>query len=188
MTASTMLQLKILRTKKRLSNGIWYLPIMILSTMGLMVILSFMLRSISTAGKYGLVRAEIPLVAVPVRDPTFPALQEEPVEQITGTTPVIILTRSEFIIGDIDAVTTQLTNVRNKFIIPHVKGAPHVQQLHSNIKKWLFARMSKDKIKNPGFAILMPTDEIPTPVVIQVIHALKQSQTFERIILSGGLK
>ena len=35
-----------IKDEKRLSNGIWYLPIIILGTMGLMVILSFMLRSI----------------------------------------------------------------------------------------------------------------------------------------------
>lgn len=188
MTASTMLQLKILRTKKRLSNVIWYLPIMILSTMGLMVILSFMLRSISTAGKYGIVLAEIPLIAVPVEEPGLPKSRTKPVDMISAHTPVIILTRSEFIIGDVDSFTEKLSHIRNKFIIPHKSGAPDIISLEEDMEKWLFARKSKDKIPNLGFAVLLPTDEMPSPIVIQVIHALKKSKIFERIVLAGGLK
>ena len=56
--------------------------------MGLMVILSFMLRSISTAGMYGLVRAEIPLISVPVEDPTHTNYSLPEQGQISETTPL----------------------------------------------------------------------------------------------------
>ena len=188
MIASTMLQLKILRTKKRLSNTIWYLPIIVLSTMGLFLLLSFALRSISIAGKYGLIPAEIPVVSVPIKDPTLSNYQNQTEGMIQATTPVVILTNTEFIFGDVKSFSENISNVRNKFIVKHIQGSPDINTLVKDIEKWVFARSSKKKITNEGIVIFMPADDIPSPLVVQTIDGLRKTGTFTRVVLAGGLK
>lgn len=188
MIASTMLQLKILRTKKRLSNTIWYLPIMILGTMGLFVLLSFALRSISVAGKYGLVPAEIPIVSVPLNDPTLSHFQPSTRGELNAQTPVVVLTTEEFIFGDVEGFSKNITGIRNKFSVKHVEGSPDVNALVTDMEKWIYARSSKRKILNQGIVIFLPADDIPSPLVIQTLSGLQKTGSFNRVVLAGGLK
>ncbi|WP_132314500.1 hypothetical protein [Pseudobacteriovorax antillogorgiicola] len=183
-----MLQLKILRTKKRLSNIIWYLPIIVLSTMGLFLLLSFALRSISMAGKYGLIPVEIPVLSVPIVDPTLSNFQAATSGEIASTTPMVVLTKEEFIFGDVNAFSEEISSVRNKFIVKHVEGSPDINTLVKDIEKWVYARSSKKKITNQGIVILLPTDSIPSPLVVQTIDGLRKTGTFTRVVLAGGLK
>ena len=124
MIASTMLQLKILRTKKRLSSTVWYLPLIVLGTMGLFLLLSFALRSISVAGKYGLVPAEIPILPVPIIDPTMSNFQAQTKGSIDRDTPVVILTEKEFIFGDLKAFSENISKaLSNNASLDNSSGA-----------------------------------------------------------------
>ena len=187
MTASTTLQSKILRTKKRLSNGLWNLPQIILASMGLMVILSFLLRSISVAGTYGLVPAQIPVLSEPIEDTTYYNFIETTQRSLALDTPVIFLTEDSFLFGELAAFTTNLSSVRNKFIVRHVEGAPNLRQLLTDLERWMYTRLSERKIRNSGVVIFAPTEEIPSPIVIQVVAALRNSTLFEDVILAGGM-
>ncbi len=187
MTASTTLQLKILRTKKRLSNGLWNLPQIILASMGLMVILSFLLRSISVAGTYGLVPVQIPVLTESIEDQTFHNFRENTDRQLSSETPVIFLTEESFYFGDLDSFTRELNSVRNKFLVRHVDGAPNLKKLLIDLERWMYLRLSEKKVKNSGVVIFAPTANIPSPIVIQVIAALRNSTLFEDVILAGGM-
>lgn len=188
MIASTMLQLKILRTKKRLYNLVWYLPIIVLCTMGLCLILSFSLRAISTAGMYGLVPAEIPILFVPIKDPTLKNYEPDTSGTILGTTPLVILTKTAFIFGELSSFTTSITNIRNKFVVPHINGSPNLRKLVNDMEKWIFKRSSKNKITHQGIVVFLPADEIPAPIVIQTVDGLRKRDLFNRVVLSGGVK
>ena len=73
-------------------------------------------------------------------------------------------------------------------MVPHVEGSPDLPNLMRDVDRLLFARSSERKIPNHGIAIFMPTDTIPTPIVIQVLSDLQKTRTFDRIVLSGGIK
>jgi len=187
MIASTTLPLKILRTKKRLSNVIWYLPIMVLACMGLMVQLSFMLRAISAAGIYGIVPVEMPVLSLPIDDPTYATFREQPNGSINATTPMVVLTPEGFFFGEVAAFTQNFADVRNKFLVRHNDGAPDISKLLHDMEKWLFMRENNQKTSPSGILILLPLSEIPSPIVIQTLAGIRRSPLFPRIILAGGL-
>lgn len=187
MIASTTLPLKILRTKKRLSNVIWYLPIIILACMGLMVLLSFMLRAISAAGIYGLVSAEIPVLSVPLEDPTYFTFREKPGARINEHTAMVILTPTHFYFGDVAAFTKDFPIVDNKFLVAHDDGAPQIEKLLTDMEKWFFMRENNQKVTSDGILIFLPTGDIPSPIVIQTLAGLQKSPLFQRVVLAGGL-
>ena len=47
---------------------------------------------------------------------------------------------------------------------------------------------SKNKVLNQGIVVLLPTDQIPSPLVIQAIDGLQKMKEFNRVVLAGGLK
>jgi hypothetical protein len=187
MTASTMLQLKISRTKKRLSNNVWYIPIKVLAAVGLMFYLSSVLRAISIAGRYGLIEAEIPVVQVPLQDTGFKHFSEQASETLTADTPMVVLTPEAFFFGAVEAFAQDLTNVRNKFYIPHQDGAPQLNRLAKEIDRWMQERLEENGKNRVHTVIFLPTEDIPMPIVIQCIAGLRQSRLFDKIIVGGGL-
>lgn len=189
MTVSTTLQWKILKTKKRLSKGEWYLPSIVLISTGLFVILSFMLRSVSLSAKYGIVRSEIPVLPVtlehPSSDTTFLPKSQAKISQ---DTTVIILDVERFIFGDLKAFSSELSSSNNKFAVSHDHGSPDMPALVKNITKWLQTNQSNTPLKNKNqVAILIPTAEVPGYVVIQVLSSLQRSKIFKKVILGGGV-
>lgn len=187
MIASTMLPLKILRTKKRLSNVVWYLPIIVLACMSLMILLSFMLRAISIAGIYGLVPLEMPVLSQPLDDPTYSRFREEARQQLEVQTPLIVLTPESFYFGELQAFTKDIANTRDKFIVHHNDGSPDLNKLLDDMEKWFLKQKSNNQNMSHGITILLPTGEIPAPILIQVIAGIQKSPLFDRIILAGGL-
>lgn len=160
---------------------------MILACMGLMVLLSFMLRAISTAGIYGLVAAEIPVVSEPIIDPSYARFREEAQNSINDHTPLVILTANGFYFGEVSAFTTSFAEVRNKYLVRHDDGAPDITKLLQDMEKWLFMRENNQKKFSNGILIFLPSGGIPSPIVIQVLAGLQKSPLFSRIILAGGL-
>lgn len=196
MTASTTLQLKISRTRKRLSNNTWYLPLIVLAAAGLMIYLSYMLRAISIAGRYGLIESEIPVLPVPLLDETLTRSVEKPRDFLGTSTPVVLLSKEAFFFGMGDAFAADLSNVRNKFFIPHESGAPNVPKLINDLDRWLGEELEAQAAKQgpkgarparPKVLLFVPLEEIPMAIVIQCLASLRNSGKFETVILGGGL-
>lgn len=187
MIASTTLQLKILKTKKRLYNDSWLIPIILIILTGLMVYLSFYLRAVSMQGKYGVINAELPLVSIPFEDPSFSNFSPKKIATLGKNTSVLILTPSRFIYGSAESFSTKLASSNNKFLIDHVDGAPDTNGLIRDMRKWLAFRENTKKIPNDDILILAPTAEIPGHIVIQVVSIMKSSGLFKHVVLGGGL-
>ncbi len=182
MTISTMPQLKILRTKKRLSNDRWLSGIIVLAVLGLFACLTFALRATTLSARYGAIEAEIPVVWKPFPGKAQPA--PEPSAYIGKATPVVLLTPKEFIFGDVEAFTKNLTDIRNKFSVKHVDGAPNMDALLKTMQQWT----TSQKRGKDGVVILMPAENIPAPIVIQAVEGLKRTNLFHRVVLASGLK
>lgn len=180
MTALTILQSKILRTKKRLSSNVWYLPIIVLALMLLMTFLSTALRGISAPGSFGIVEAEFPVVSDDASvDPS--ATWAQPRASIDNSAALVILTRDRFYFGQLSSFGKDLSAVHNKFQIPHIDGAPDLPRLVLDLSKW------QTDAKTSRSLIFVPTEDIPMPIVIQCFAALKKSGLFDQVILGGGL-
>jgi hypothetical protein len=182
-----MLQLKISRTKKRLSNNVWYIPISVLAALGLMFYLSSVLRAISMAGSYGLVEAEIPIVQVPIQDTGLKNFTENGHETLSADTPLILLTRDAFYFGAVAAFAQDLTDVRNKFYIPHAEGAPQLHRLTQDMERWMQEKSEETGKQRSRTVLFLPTEEIPMPIVIQCISGLRSSRLFDKVVVGGGL-
>ncbi|WP_218110395.1 hypothetical protein [Oligoflexus tunisiensis] len=158
-----------------------------LAAVGLMFYLSSLLRAISMAGRYGLIEAEIPVLQVPIQDTGFKHFTEKGSETLTADTPLVLLTRDAFYFGPVSAFAQDLTNVRNKFYIPHAEGAPQLNRLAKDMERWM-----QDKEEETGKArsrtvLFLPTEEIPMPIVIQCIAGLRRSRLFDKVVVGGGL-
>jgi len=153
----------------------------------LLIYLSSTLRAISMAGRYGLVEAEIPVLAVPMDDGTFTRFKEQSTESLGDRTPLLLLTREAFIFGTLKAFATDLSSVRDKFYVPHEEGAPHLPKLSLDLSKWMLEKSEESEGSLPRVLIFMPTEDIPMPIVIQCLAALKKSGLFDKIIIGGGL-
>lgn len=187
MTASTMLQLKISRTKKRLSNNAWYVPVKVLAAVGLMFYLSSVLRAVSLASRYGLIEAEIPVVQVPIQDQGLKNFTEKASEKLSADTPLILLTSEAFFFGTVQAFAQDLSNVHNKFYIPHADGAPQVNRLAREMGRWLQDKAEEQGRQNLQTVLFLPTEDIPMPIVIQCISELYKSKLFAKVVVGGGL-
>ena len=185
--ASTMLLLKISRTKKRLSNQVWNLRIMVIAVIGLLIVLSFGLRSTSVSWVYGIVESEIPVLSVPVKDPMYNTFEETPNSSITKGTPIVVLTQDAFLFGDAEAFSEKLHNVRNKYFIRHEDNSPNVSSLLLSLERWMHTRSESKELANRGVLLFLPTKEIPMPIVIQTLSYLRGSPLFERVVLAGGI-
>jgi len=187
MTASTTLQLKTLKTRKRLSDDAWHSRILIIVVIGLVLILSFCLRSTVISGVFGTISAEIPVLYLPIKDPTKHGFYETPSAWIEKTTAVVVLTATEFIFGDLESFSKDLSNVRNKFSVKHVDGAPDLDSLITSLSKWETQRSSSGRtIDKDDVIVLLPVEDIPMPIVIQVMSRLEKHQS-KRIVLASGL-
>lgn len=180
MTALTILQSKILRTKKRLSNNVWYLPIIVLALMLLMIFLSTALRGIGIPGSFGVVTAEFPVIHEGRSiDPS--ETWAEARANFDNNAALIVLTRDRFLFGHLASFGKDLSQVNNKFQIQHADGAPNLPKLVQDLLKW---QETSNVSRN---LVFVPTEDIPMPIVIQCYQALKTSGLFDHVILGGGL-
>lgn len=163
-----------------------------------MIYLSYMLRAISMAGSYGFIEAEIPVLPIPLVDETLARAVEQTADEVDKRTPLVLLTKEALYFGMVDAFATNLSNVRNKFLIPHEAGAPNLPRLIHEMGRWLDIESenkgSDDPKKNQNalaarsrVAMFVPLEEIPMPIVIQCIAALQGSGLFDKVVVGGGL-
>lgn len=176
MTVSTMLQLKILKTKKRLfkDNSLSQITIIVA---GLLLILSFMLRAVSLSNKFGSIELVIPQVAA----------SSEPVKEtdkvLTKDSIVVFLSQENLYFGSVEAFGSKFNSVRNKFLVPHVNGKPNINRLIADIDKW---RETNKKFSR-DVLVFSSANDIPARIAIMTIAELKKSDAFDQIIIGGGL-
>ena len=182
-----MLQSKILKTKKRLSNNPWLLAAVVISFMGLLTTMTFAMRAVSLSARYGVVEAEIPVMSSPIVDPALHHYREQPFLHLQDSTPTVIMTTDGFFFGDMAAFSEGFTKVTNKYIVPTEHGQHRVDKLLDDIEKWMTYRESRTRLRPNGVVVLVPAGDMPTNIVIQVIAGLKQSIYIDRVILGSGL-
>ena len=187
MTVSTILQSKILKTKKKLSDDQWGLSIILIGIMSVMVIMSFAFRSVTISGDYAAVSGTIPVMSVPPKDHSFHRFMEKPTRNIDQTTPTVVLTTDAFYFGALESFSNKFSGLRNKFKIIHADGAPVLGKLLQDISRWQSKRVADSKIRTNGIVVFVPTGEVPQPIVIQVMAALKKSSLFDTVILGSGM-
>jgi hypothetical protein len=182
------LPLKISRTKKRLSNERWYLSVIVLALIGLILILNFGMQLVSLSPKYGVIPLELPVMASAPDDPSAHKYKEAPRASLAPTTAAIILrANGDFFVGDLQAFTSQLNEVRNKFLVPQVNGEPQITALLDTVRQWQFHRKETRAIKNDNIVVFVPASTVPVTVVMQVVSDLKNSPYFKDVILANGL-
>ena len=187
MTASMMLQSKISRMKKRLSEDSSSTRCVSLSIFVLFAIYGFAMRAATMGSRYGHISMDIPVAEASIKDPRYSEGQLPKKQLLDESTSVIVLTTGAYFFGDLQSFGDGFANVRNKFIVPHEDGAPNTPRLLDQMGRWLTERRATkgEFIKQP--VILIPEAEVPVPVVIQVAQQLKTSPAFDRVILGTGM-
>ncbi len=188
---SMTLQLTISKTRKRLFRDDWSMPTIFLGLIILFTISIFALRAASLGWNFGLVSAKIPQLVSEDRYEEPASLQvaahalAQKSENVLGDgTITVVLGNDALFFGPIEAFSTKLGNVRNKFKVPHVNGSPQVGQMLSDLKKW--SLLNRENL--PKVAILVPFPGAPMPIVIEVIDRLKSAGGFSDVVLGSGLQ
>lgn len=187
MTRSMMCLSKISRMKKRLSEDRWPMVALSISIMGLLAIMTFAVRVVTMPGSYGTVPAEIPVMPLSVADPSYHTYKEQPRRELRRSTPAVVLTTEAFYFGDLDAFTSNFSDVRDKFMIRHVDGEPQLLPLIEKMDKWAAQVATSKNQALEDVMVFVPSGEIPMPIVIQVLAGLRKSPRFKRVVLAGGL-
>lgn len=187
MRRSTMFQSKISKTKKRLSDERWTYAVPVVCFFGLFAVLGFCLRAATIQGVYGVIPAEMPVVAASVDDPGFHNYREQPRQGLGKTTPAVVLTTEAFFFGDLASFTTNFSDVHDKYVLRHVDGEPQLFRLIEQMEAWLQQEAAKTGLPQNDVLVLVPTGDIPMPIVIQVMAGLRKSHHFQRIVLGSGL-
>lgn len=187
MTASMMLQSKISRMKKRLSEDKWSVRVVCLNLFVLFAISGFAMRAATMGSRYGQISMDIPVADAAVEDPRYAEDAGPPKQVLDGKTSVVVLTTAAYYFGELDAFSSGFSDVRNKFVVPHIDGAPNTPRLLEVMGRWQVDKkmVTPDGPKRP--VILIPEAEVPASIVIQVAQQLKSSLTFDRVILGTGM-
>src|SRR5687768_2499123 len=101
MITSTMLQLKISKTKKRLSNDAWLIRTIVLGLLALSVVMIFCFRALTVSGKYGAIAVDIPVLELSEKNLAESKNSNVKRYQITERSPVVVLTTSAFYVGSV---------------------------------------------------------------------------------------
>jgi hypothetical protein len=178
MIVSTTLQSRTSRTKKKLSDNdfLWRIIFLALGVFLLMTAASF--SAALAPRRFGVVSVRLP-VSKQVESPLTSG-EKVPTEEIDSKTPLVVLSETQFVLGDINAFTKTFSDVSNKVAINHQKGAPHLGQL---------VKLLNQRFKSNGqkVLVLLPTQNIPMSIVIQSIAVLKAQTPFQSVILANGL-
>jgi hypothetical protein len=158
-----------------------------ISFLGLLMILTFALRATSLASAYGVVPAELPVVAASVDDPAEHRFRESPHAAVSKLTPAVVLTTEAFFFGDLAAFTTNFSDTRDKFMIRHVDGEPQLQLLIDTMEQWAQDRQKSANVPLDKVLVFVPAGDIPMPIVIQVLAGLRKAPHFSRVVMGSGI-
>lgn len=187
MQTSMTLRFRIFGTKKRLSSDKFYFTLNIIALIGFFGVLIGMVRFLTLASQFGAIETEFPILSSPVHDVSYHRFSERPAKRITEYTTMIVLTPEAFFFGDVRGFSTDLPDARKRFEIPHVDGEPQLGSTIQWIRKWQKERSDKLGIRADNLAILVPSNQIPMAIVIQVLEQLKRERLFDRVILGAGI-
>ena len=137
---------------------------------------------------YGSVNSQLPIMPVPFQDSALNKISFVPQGKISRSTATIVLTKDFFYFGDLESFTEKFSDVRNKFFIPHVDGRPEITMLLDTLKRWMKVRNTEKKPVRTDVVILLPSAEIPMPIVIQVLHWIKAAHIYDEAILASELQ
>lgn len=181
MTVLTTLPSKISKTKKRLSDESWTMAIVFTALIAVFGLFMFAMRPTILSSGYGIVRSEIPVVVLD-QESHERLKKNVKVTDLDNHSPIVILTPQEFYFGTVQAFTQDLSNVRNKYIIPHIDGAPDMASLDRQMRQWRQQNHTSDEL-----LVLLPTGNIPMPIVVQVLDGFRRISLYKKVILASGV-
>lgn len=173
--------------RRRLYDETWLCSAVVIGFLSLSSVLIFSFRIVALEFIYGIIPVEIPVVSTDIEKPGFHTFKETP-HLLSKHTPTVVFTSNAFYFGDIESFTKNFTNDGNKFIVRHDQGQPQLTKLIDTMQQWVEYRSRFHNIPKQKSMILIPTSEIPIPIVAQTIAGLRTSPFFQRIILGTGIK
>ncbi len=186
MQLQSSLQAKISRTKKKLSKPASLVPGIIALT-GMATCLAGYMALVMAPGTYSVVSTEFPVVPAAIDDPSLHRFTERPGHFIKATTPAVVLTMDALFLGDMDSFSERYLDSRSKIRIGHRDRSPQVGKLMVTMKRWMETRKQTRGWRNEGILVFAPASNMPAAIVIEVMNALKNEGSFEKVILAGGL-
>ncbi len=175
------------RTKKRSSDEQWLFRALGISIFALFVIITASLRVVTLSARYGIVPLEIPVVQSQVPDPRFHQFQEFSKDSLTNNTTAVVVTTEAFYFGDLGAFSTEFSASSDKYTVPHKDGVPQLRRLIQELDVWVKSRSKSANIPLTPVLVMIPSGDIPMPILIQVVAELRSSSIFKRVILSSGM-
>lgn len=156
--------------------------------MGLLTILMFNLKVSTLSWDYGAVESQFPVMEIPFDPQSYARAHISPLGKINKNTAAVILTPENFYFGSLDSFTEKFHKINNKYIVPHNDGKPQIDELLSTIKKWNIRQHAKTKSDAKNLLVLLPSKEIPVPIIIQTMHWIKKSNMFAQVILASEMR
>ncbi len=175
------------KTKKKSFNDYVWLAAASIPFFGLLAIMSFLVRVITLQGTYGSVGGVIPVVSHNIEDPAFHRFKETPNELIDARTVTVAITEKALFFGELKYFNSQLSDPSKRFRIDHIDGSPQIGQLITQLDTWSKSRRQNENIPKDPLLVLLPTTKLPMPILIQIMAALKNTNTYPNIVLGTGI-
>lgn len=191
--------------KKRSSNGL--MTVGTLAFFSLVVILSYLMRTVSIPSTYGAVDVDIPIMEMALNlaahhqpehrttdayfagglsphypDATKPPLRKNQPIALDDKSPMVFLTDTTVYFGRLTAFTSQLSATHNKFSFK-VAGVKDFPRFAKTFSTW----QSKVPGLAKGAVVVVPARSASMDNVIHLVAALKGRPDVERVVLGGGL-
>ncbi len=178
------LQLKISKTRKRLSRDLWLAPAATLALACLFIVLIAAMEVASIPLSYGVLSLDIPVVSIPYEDPGLSDFKVHSDQAVSDTSPMIVLNaKGDFFFGETRAFSVFLHDTRNKFIVSAVEGRPNLPKLLETMALWRKQRAEKDG--QP--IVFLPSPQAPLSVVLKILGELKRLGPYQKIVLGTGM-
>ena len=188
--------------KKRLSKDSFSGPVLILAVFGLLLILTYAVRTVAMPREHGLVQLSMPVVPAGLSEGLGQLRSAGQKVELGKATPMVVLTTDALFFGDLHSFTEDFADPRKKYKIAHSNGAPQLGVLTDQMQRWSAKRAKKVKSaavsgskkvvgntsnKSPQkkqLIIFLPAPEVPMPIVIQIVAALEASS---KVVLATSL-
>jgi hypothetical protein len=177
-------ELKISKTKKRLSSHAANKTIVLLTLFGLCVVFGYLVRVLDLTWPIGTITMSLPIAASKDDEEQLASIGK--VSRLQDDSMVVALVKHGILFGPLSAFTSQYLQKNGRYEIPHQDRRPNLQELVLTMERW---RQTPNalQIDWTGPLLLIPDQQIPMPIVLQTIATLKRHAGFENIILSDGL-
>lgn len=196
--------------KKKSSSGLMTLGI--LAFFSLVVILSYLMRTVSIPSTYGAVDVDIPVMEMALElaatkptqqltaayyegglSPSYPAEAKaakaalsarSPMRPFTldDSSPMVFLAEDKVFFGRLTAFTSQLAKTHNKFSFDARKD-PSFRRFAKTFGQW----QTKAPGLTKGVVVVLPAKSVSMDKVIHLIAALQSRPDVDRVVLGGGL-